>query len=52
MSHHRFQSAGGRRGRLTIDFALAAGRNEGKNSCDSIGLRFRPILMTATAALP
>jgi multidrug efflux pump subunit AcrB len=38
-----------------IDFALAAARNEGKNSHDSIVeacmLRFRPILMTTMAAL-
>ncbi len=40
---------------LMIDFALAAERNEGKNSRDSIHeacmLRFRPILMTTMAAL-
>jgi multidrug efflux pump len=40
---------------LMIDFALAAERNEGKNSRDSIFeacmLRFRPILMTTMAAL-
>ena len=40
---------------MMIDFALAAERNEGKNSCDSIVeacmLRFRPILMTTMAAL-
>src|ERR1035438_8942065 len=40
---------------LMIDFALAAARNEGKNSYDSIVeaclLRFRPILMTTMAAL-
>src|SRR5207248_10243962 len=40
---------------LMIDFALAAERNEGKNSRDSIYeasmLRFRPILMTTMAAL-
>ncbi len=40
---------------MTIDFALAAERNEGKNSYDSIVeacmLRFRPILMTTMAAL-
>jgi multidrug efflux pump len=39
---------------LMIDFALAAERNEGKNSRDSIYeacmLRFRPILMTTMAA--
>ena len=38
-----------------IDFALAAERNEGKNSRDSIYeaclLRFRPILMTTMAAM-
>ena len=38
-----------------VDFALAAERNEGKNSRDSIYeacmLRFRPILMTTMAAL-
>jgi multidrug efflux pump len=42
-------------GILMIDFALAAERNEGKNSRDSIYeaciLRFRPILMTTMAAL-
>jgi multidrug efflux pump len=40
---------------MMIDFALAAERNEGKNSHDSIVeacmLRFRPILMTTMAAL-
>jgi multidrug efflux pump len=40
---------------LMIDFALAAERNEGKSSRDSIHeacmLRFRPILMTTLAAL-
>lgn len=40
---------------LMIDFALAAERNEGKNSADAIYqaclLRFRPILMTTMAAL-
>jgi multidrug efflux pump len=40
---------------MMIDFALAAERNEGKNSYDSIVeacvLRFRPILMTTMAAL-
>ncbi len=40
---------------LMIDFALAAERNEGKNSRDAIfeacKLRFRPILMTTMAAL-
>jgi len=40
---------------LMIDFAIAAERNEGKNSRDSIYeacmLRFRPILMTTMAAL-
>ena len=40
---------------MMIDFALAAERNEGKNSHDSIleacMLRFRPILMTTMAAL-
>jgi multidrug efflux pump subunit AcrB len=40
---------------MMIDFALAAERNEGKNSYDSIveacTLRFRPILMTTIAAL-
>ncbi len=40
---------------LMIDFALAAERNEGKNSRDAIFqaclLRFRPILMTTMAAL-
>jgi multidrug efflux pump len=40
---------------MMIDFALAAERNEGKNSYDSIveacTLRFRPILMTTMAAL-
>ncbi len=40
---------------LMIDFALAAERNEGKNSRDAIYeacmLRFRPILMTTMAAL-
>lgn len=39
---------------LMIDFALAAERNEGKNSRDAIfeacSLRFRPILMTTMAA--
>jgi len=38
-----------------IDFALAAERNEGRNSRDSIYaacmLRFRPILMTTMAAI-
>jgi len=38
---------------MMIDFALAAERNEGKNSHDSIVeacmLRFRPILMTTMA---
>ena len=42
-------------GILRIDFALAAERNEGKNSRDSIYeacmLRFRPILMTTMAAM-
>ena len=42
-------------GILMIDFALAAERNEGKNSRDSIYeaclLRFRPILMTTMAAM-
>jgi multidrug efflux pump len=40
---------------MMIDFALAAERNEGKNSRDSIYeacmLRFRPILMTTMAAM-
>jgi multidrug efflux pump len=40
---------------LMIDFALAAERNEGKNSRDAIYeaciLRFRPIMMTTMAAL-
>ena len=40
---------------MMIDFALAAERNEGKNSRDAIYeaclLRFRPILMTTMAAL-
>ncbi len=40
---------------MMIDFALAATRNEGENSYDSIFeacmLRFRPILMTTMAAL-
>src|SRR6267143_349976 len=40
---------------MMIDFALAAERNEGKSSRDSIHeaclLRFRPILMTTMAAL-
>jgi len=40
---------------MMIDFALAAERNEGKNTYDSIVeacmLRFRPILMTTMAAL-
>jgi multidrug efflux pump len=40
---------------LMIDFALAAERNEGRNSRDAIFeacmLRFRPILMTTMAAL-
>jgi len=40
---------------MMIDFAIAAERNEGKNSRDSIFeacmLRFRPILMTTMAAL-
>jgi len=40
---------------MMIDFALAATRNENKNSYDSIVeacmLRFRPILMTTMAAL-
>ena len=40
---------------MMIDFALAAERNEGKNSRDSIyeacQLRFRPILMTTMAAM-
>jgi multidrug efflux pump len=40
---------------MMIDFALAAERNEGKNTRDSIfeacRLRFRPILMTTMAAL-
>ena len=42
-------------GILMIDFALAAERNEGKNSRDAIYeaclLRFRPIIMTTMAAL-
>jgi multidrug efflux pump len=40
---------------MMIDFALAAERNEGKNSRDAIFeacmLRFRPIMMTTMAAL-
>jgi multidrug efflux pump len=40
---------------MMIDFALAAERNEGKSPAESIEeacrLRFRPILMTTTAAL-
>jgi len=40
---------------MMIDFALAAEREEGKNSRDSIyeacQLRFRPILMTTMAAM-
>jgi multidrug efflux pump len=40
---------------LMIDFALAAERNEGKNSAEAIfeacSLRFRPILMTTMAAM-
>jgi multidrug efflux pump subunit AcrB len=40
---------------MMIDFALAAERNEGKSAAESIEqaclLRFRPILMTTTAAL-
>ena len=40
---------------MMIDFALAAERNEGKNSRDAIYeaclLRFRPILMTTMAAM-
>jgi len=40
---------------MMIDFALAAERNEGKNSRDSIYeaclLRFRPIMMTTMAAI-
>jgi multidrug efflux pump len=40
---------------MMIDFALAAERNEGKNSHDSIFeaclLRFRPIMMTTMAAM-
>ncbi len=40
---------------MMIDFALAAERNEGKNSRDSIYeacmLRLRPILMTTMAAM-
>ncbi len=40
---------------MMIDFAIAAERNEGKNSRDSIFeacmLRFRPILMTTMAAM-
>jgi multidrug efflux pump len=40
---------------MMIDFALAAERNEGKNSRDAIyeacQLRFRPILMTTMAAI-
>ena len=40
---------------MMIDFALAAERNEGKNSRDAIfeasQLRFRPIMMTTLAAL-
>ncbi|HVN77471.1 MAG TPA: multidrug efflux RND transporter permease subunit [Terriglobia bacterium] len=42
-------------GILMVDFAIAAERNEGKNSRDSIYeaslLRFRPILMTTMAAM-
>jgi multidrug efflux pump len=42
-------------GILMIDFAIAAERNEGKNSRDAIYeaclLRFRPILMTTMAAM-
>jgi multidrug efflux pump len=42
-------------GILIVDFALAAERNEGKNSRDAIFeaslLRFRPILMTTFAAM-
>jgi multidrug efflux pump len=42
-------------GILMVDFALAAERNEGKNSRDSIYqaclLRFRPIMMTTMAAI-
>jgi multidrug efflux pump len=42
-------------GILMVDFALAAERNEGKNSRDSIYeaclLRFRPIMMTTMAAM-
>lgn len=42
-------------GILIVDFALAAERNEGKNSRDAIYqaslLRFRPILMTTMAAI-
>ena len=40
---------------MMVDFALAAERNEGKSSRDSIFeacmLRFRPILMTTMAAM-
>jgi len=40
---------------MMVDFAIAAERNEGKNSSDSIFeacmLRFRPILMTTMAAM-
>jgi multidrug efflux pump subunit AcrB len=40
---------------MMVDFALAAERNEGKNSRDSIYeacmLRFRPILMTTMSAI-
>ncbi len=40
---------------MMIDFAMAAERNEGKNSRDSIFeaclLRFRPIMMTTMAAM-
>ena len=40
---------------MMIDFALAAERDEGKNSRDAIyeacQLRFRPILMTTMAAI-
>jgi len=40
---------------MMIDFALAAERNDGKSSRDAIFqaciLRFRPIMMTTTAAL-
>jgi multidrug efflux pump subunit AcrB len=41
--------------RMMIDFALEAGRNEGKSPIESIHeaclLRFRPIMMTTMAAL-